>query len=304
MVTKTQAKLFEMAAFLALLGGCVLGAAFPDVCVVCAAAGFLGYILCGWRAMVLLRLDEKVFNHPRFARRDSPRIARSPGRRAPRLVAPLLFAAAAFPARAQQTIFNVPSGDVLDKGKTYLELDVLGRPQDPSFGFFTMRGVYGFGWNIEAGANFGGFAASGRSVPVATVDIKWQPWHSDKLAFTTGAFGLFYLRGSRDGNPAALWYGEASYKLPTNTRLSAGGYWASSGYAASDPQAGALLGFEQRVNDHLNLIADWLSGNNSLGYFTPGVSVPLGNWTIYAGYSIKNGDSRGNAILFELGITF
>ena len=79
-----------------------------------------------------------------------------------------------------------------------------------------MRGVYGFGSNIEAGANFGGFAASGRSVPFATVNIKWQPWHNDKLAFTTGAFGLFYLRGSRDGDPAALWYGEASYKLPTN----------------------------------------------------------------------------------------
>ena len=198
----------------------------------------------------------------------------------------------------------MPSADVLDKGKTYLEADALGRPQDPSFGFFTMRGVYGFGSNIEAGANFGGFAASGRSVPFATVNIKWQPWHNDNLAFTTGAFGLFYLRGSRDGDPAALWYGEASYKLPTNTRLTAGGYWASSGYAAPDPQAGAMLGFEQKINDHLNLIADWFSGDNALGYFTPGVSVPLGNWTIYAGYSIKNGDSKGNAILFELGFTF
>ena len=107
-----------------------------------------------------------------------------------------------------------------------------------------------------------------------------------------------------DGDPAALWYGEASYKLPTNTRLTAGGYWASSGYAAPDPQAGALIGFEQKINDHLNLIADWFSGKNALGYFTPGVSVPLGNWTIYAGYSIKNGDSKGNAILFELGFTF
>ncbi len=163
--------------------------------------------------------------------------------RTAKLVAAGAFAAAlAAPALAQQTIFNVPSADVLDKGKTYLEADALWRPQDPSFGFFTMRGVYGFGSNIEAGANFGGFASTGRSVPFVTVNVKWQPWHNDKLAFTTGGFGLFYLRGSEDGNAAALWYGEASYKLTSTTRLTAGGYWATSGYAATDPQAGAVVG--------------------------------------------------------------
>ncbi len=230
--------------------------------------------------------------------------ARGRGHPARLVAATLLLSALACPLHAQQTIFNVPSADVLDKGKTYLEADALGRPWEPTYGFFTMRGVYGFGSNVEAGANFGGFAATGRSVPFATVNVKWQPWHDDKLAFTTGAFGLFYLRGSSDGKPAALWYGEASYKLTSTTRLTAGGYWASSGYAASDPQAGAQMGFEQKINDHLNLIADWLSGDNALGYFTPGVSVPLGDWTIYAGYSLKNGNSKGNAFLFELGFTF
>lgn len=240
--------------------------------------------------------------------RPFPRPRSRPGRRSGRLrlAAAIAFLAmtAGSAARAQQTIFNVPSADVLDKGKFYLESDVLWRPQEPNFALFTERGVYGFGANIEAGVNFGGFLTPGRSVPYATPNIKWQPWHNETLAFTTGAFGLFYLRGSKDGNPAVLWYGEASYKLPTNTRVTAGGYWASSGYAASDPQAGALVGFEQKINDHLNIIADWISGDNGIGYFTPGVSVPLGPWTIYLGYSLKNGDSKGNAILFELGFTF
>jgi hypothetical protein len=292
-----KAKLFAGLAILVLLGGCFLAMVSSRFEVALVAAAFVGYVACGRYALILWRVDEKVFDEGRKPDRKKTPHAK--------LAAALVFLSAlsAF-SLAQQTIFNVPSADVLDKGKTYLEADALGRPQDPSFSFFTMRGVYGFGSNIEAGANFGGFAASGRSVPFATVNIKWQPWHNDNLAFTTGAFGLFYLRGSRDGDPAALGYGEASYKLPTNTRLSVGGYWASSGYAAPDPQAGALIGFEQKINDHLNLIADWLSGNNALGYFTPGVSVPLGNWTIYAGYSIKNGDSKGNAILFELGFTF
>ena len=298
MTTKHKALAFVGLALAALSGGCGAALVLGRYEVALVAAGFVAYVLLGRQAMILWRVDDIVFDH---GRQSSGAAAGHPAR----LVAAILFLwLLAGSLLAQQTIFNVPSADVLDKCHTYLEVDALGRPQDPSYGFFTMRGVYGFGSNIEAGANFGGFAATGRSVPFATVNIKWQPWHDEKLAFTTGAFGLFYLRGSRDGDPAALWYGEASYKITPTTRLTVGGYWASSGYAAPDPQAGAQMGFEQKINDHLNLIADWYSGKNALGYFTPGVSVPIGDWTIYAGYSIKNGDSKGNAILVELGFTF
>ena len=215
-----------------------------------------------------------------------------------------LTALATVTSSAQQTIFNIPTADVLGRGKTYLESDVLWRPQVPDFALFTERGAYGLGGNVEVGINFGGFLTPDRSSPIATPNIKWQPWHDDKISVTTGGFGLFYLRGSGDGKPAVEGYAHAAYKLPTGTRLTAGAYWASSGYAAAHPAAGALAGLEQRVNDHLNLIADWLSGKNALGYFTTGISATLGGWTLYAGYSFKNGDSKANAMLFELGFTF
>lgn len=32
--------------------------------------------------------------------------------------------------KAQQTIFNVPTTDVLDKGKVYFELDISAKPND------------------------------------------------------------------------------------------------------------------------------------------------------------------------------
>lgn len=297
MKTKQRAAGYAALAVLSLASGCAAAVLFVRYQLALVAAGFLAYVILGSRAAGHWSAIDEVFERRRPAQDRRKRYPR-------RLAATLLFVMAAAPALAQQTIFNVPSADVLDEGKTYLELDVLGRPQDPDFALFTARGVYGFGSKIEAGVNFGGFLVPGRSVPTATPNIKWQPWHENKLAFTTGVIGLFYLRGSRDGNPAVLGYAEASYQLPTNTRLTAGGYWASSGYAAPDPQAGALLGFEQKVNDHLNIIADWISGDNGLGYFTPGVSVPLGAWTIYAGYSIKNGDSNGNAMLIEAGWTF
>jgi hypothetical protein len=207
-------------------------------------------------------------------------------------------------ARGQQTIFNVPSADVLDEGKLYLEEDTLWRPQDPSFAAFTMRGVYGFGAHVEGGFNFGGFVTPGRSTPNAVAAVKWQPVKEGNFALTVGAHGLFFLRGSTDGDPSGFFYGHVSYAFPTNTRVTAGGWAATQGFAAPDSRGGALLGLEQKVADHLNLIADWYSGKNGIGYVTPGISASWSAWTLYAGYSIKNSDSKGDATLLELGFNF
>ncbi|MGH9440852.1 MAG: hypothetical protein ACRD16_01105 [Thermoanaerobaculia bacterium] len=206
-------------------------------------------------------------------------------------------------APAQQTIFNVSSADVLDSGKLYLEEDNLWRPRDPNFGVFTGRGVYGLGSHVEAGVNIGGFTTPGRSVPAATLAVKWQPYQSGPVAVTTGAFGLFFLRGSEDGTPGLQGYAHASYRLPTQTRLTAGGWFASSGYAATAPAHGALFGLEQPLGASFSLIADMYTGKSSLGYVTYGIEPTFGAWAIYAGYSVKNGNSKGNAILLEIGFT-
>jgi hypothetical protein len=212
----------------------------------------------------------------------------------------LLLSAA---ASAQQTIFNVPSADVLDSGKLYLEEDDLWRRSDPNFAIFTGRGVYGLGSHVEAGVNVGGFTTPGRSVPSATLAVKWQPYQSGPFAVTAGAFGLFFLRGSEDGTPAFQGYAHASYRLPTHTRLTAGGWFASSGYAAPDPARGAMFGIEQPLGAAFSLIADMYTGKNSLGYVTYGIEPSFGAWTIYAGYSVKNGNSKANAVLLEIGFT-
>jgi hypothetical protein len=223
-----------------------------------------------------------------------------------RVAAMTVIALAAFaaPARAQQTLFNVPSADVLDKGKVYLEEDTLWRPSDPDFAVFTMRGVYGFGSHVEGGVNFGGFVTPGRSTPSATLALKWQPVKIDNFALTAGAHGLFFLRGSNDGDPSGWFYAHVSYAFPTNTRLTAGGWVATSGYAAPGRTGGGLLALEQKVNDHLTIAADWFSGRNGIGYLSPGIISAWGPWTIYAAWSIKNGDSKGNAALLELGFLF
>ena len=203
---------------------------------------------------------------------------------------------------AQQTLFNVPSADVLDAGKVYLEEDNLWRPGRPEDTFFTARGVAGLGDHLEAGLNLGGFVAEGRSVPTGTLALKWQPVHSGAWAFTAGVHGLFFLRGSTDGSPSAHVYGHAAFTPADGTRITGGAWYSTSGYADTGVTRGILAGFEQRIVPSLNFQADWYSGHNEIGYFTPGFALTLGKWVVYAGYSFKNEDSHENAVLIEVGL--
>ncbi len=260
-------------------------------------AGFLAFVFGVRHALAFLRVDEIVFDRP-----ENPE---PEGAERPRLAAAaFLLTLVAAGALAQQTIFNVPSADVLEKGKTYLEEDSLWRPRDPRFAVFTVRGVWGFGARVEGGVNVGGFSTRGRSTPTATAALKWQPVKVGSFALTTGAQGLFFLPGTEDGDPAGQFYALASYALRTNTRVTAGGWLATAGYAAARGARGGLFALEQKVNDHLSVCADWFTGRNGIGYLTPGIVSALGPWTVYAGYSFKNGDSKGNALLIELGFAF
>ena len=156
--------------------------------------------------------------------------------------------------------------------------------------------------------NFGGLNAPGPVIPTANVALKIQPVRAGEFTLTAGGQGLFFLKGSQDGNPAGLGYGFASYKIPKlGTRIEFGGWYSSAGYALPRSTGGALATFEQPLPfvPGLTLAADWWSGENAIGYVTPGFYYDFcGHWTAYAAYSIKNGDSQGNAGLIELGYTF
>jgi len=74
-------------------------------------------------------------------------------RKAIGIVIVLFLAGTSSRLEAQQTIFNVPSTDVLDKGKVYAELDASLKPTDGSdvvkFSSFVPRVVVGVGSNVE-----------------------------------------------------------------------------------------------------------------------------------------------------------
>jgi len=303
------------AGLVSLVAGLVLGGfAGSDglLPVLPVVAGYLALVAFVRRALVLWNVDALLFDDPSRAPRlrarsrqaDRPCRSFSGRRSALRLVglAGVSFlSSVALPG--QQTIFNVPTADILNRGKLYLETDWLWRPIEPGFSSGEIRAVYGAGNNVEVGVNLGGFAPHGRSAIVTVPSVKWQPHSSDSVSLTTGLLALFHIGGSGDNTPAVLGYTHAAMTLPIGMRMTAGGWLASSHYAGSHVEKGGLFALEQPIVSNVTLAADWYTGGSSLGYASPGLIITEGRWVLYASYTFKNGDSRSSGLLLEMGFT-
>ncbi len=83
-------------------------------------------------------------------------------------------------AMAQSTIFNIPSTDTVDKGKTYVEFDFLPQAPGPDVGdmitLYNPRLVVGLPHDMEVGVNFPIFHVCAPVEPSAYIqpNIKWK----------------------------------------------------------------------------------------------------------------------------------
>jgi hypothetical protein len=220
---------------------------------------------------------------------------------------------AAMPVRGQQTIFNVPTTDVLDRGKVYGELDVSFKTNCQAavcrFSSFVPRVVVGTGHNIEIGLNVTGNIQPGVDTTTLVPAFKWRPYNnSDKGWAIIAGDHVFIPVRNKSYDIGNYVYVEVSKSFKHGTRLTAGGFdFTNTVVAANANRAGGQFGFEQTVNKYLNINADWFTGRHAAGYFTPGIAVkPHPKVTIYAGYSIGNADAaRGNHFfLVEFGYNF
>jgi len=217
---------------------------------------------------------------------------------------------AVFPFRcalAQQTVFDVPSADVMDKGKVYGELDVTARPEDP-VGTFTPRAVLGIGHGIEIGVNFDGLSAPGVNQLEISPTIKWRIWTAatSRWSFYVGD-DLFFPVYKRSYNAGNYFYAFFSKKWKHGTRVGFGGYDFTRHVVADANRAGGQFTFEQQINKRLTLAAEWYTGNQSAGYLNAGAVVKLSaKFTLYAAYQIGNaGVTTGNhQFLGEAGYNF
>jgi len=208
---------------------------------------------------------------------------------------------------AQQTIFNVPSTDVLDKGKVYAELDANLKATDAKFSSFVPRVVVGAGRNIEFGLNVTGNIQPGADSTTLVPTIKWRPYQGENGWTIVLGNNLFVPVRNRAYNAANYFYAETSKTFKNGTRITFGGYDFTKNAVASANRAGGQFGFEQPLNRKITFAADWFTGKHANGYFTPGIIFKAGpKVTGYAGYSIGNQNVSGgnHFFLLELGYNF
>jgi hypothetical protein len=212
-------------------------------------------------------------------------------------------------AQAQQTIFNVPTTDVLEPGKVYFELDISAKPNSPKFSSFVPRGVLGVGGRVEVGLNLTGNIQPGADTTTLVPAVKWKVYdgQSNGWAIALGD-NLFIPVRHRSYDVGTYAYTMLQKTFKSKTRVGFGGYFFSENVVAQDAsRAGGQFTFEQPLTKNLNVNADWFTGKHSNGYLTSGVAYKLtGKLTGVAAYSVGNANaSQGNHFLyFELGYNF
>ncbi len=205
---------------------------------------------------------------------------------------------------AQETVFNVPSGNILDRGKVYTEVDFSYRSFD-TFQTYTPRIVVGLGKRFEAGVNINGIVNPGPSQTTVTTSVKWRLYEGgdNGWAFLVGD-NLFIPVQNKTFDAGTWSYAEFVKTFKTRTRATLGGYYASANVFDVAQRGGGQFAVEQSIGGKFTLAADWFTGKHGVGYVTPGFYLKLTpKLTWYASYQLGNtGVSHGNhQFLTELG---
>lgn len=224
-----------------------------------------------------------------------------------------LIAILSVSAHAQQTVFNVPTTDVLDKGKVYFELDISAKPNDApalnKFSSFVPRIVVGTGSRVEVGLNITGNIQPGTDSTTLVPAFKFKAYDGKDngwaIALGTHVYIPVHNRAYDTGNHTYMMV-QKSFK--SKARIGFGGGVFSRDVVAPNAIRGAgMFTLEQPVTDKFGLAADWYTGKHASGYSTYGGYYKLTKkLTGYAAYSVGNANaSHGNQFMyFEVGYNF
>lgn len=217
-------------------------------------------------------------------------------------------------ARAQSTLFNIPSTDVVAKGKVYTEFDFVSHLESHDNGGFQSyvpRIVVGAGKKVEVGVNLS-VTDTGSQKPVEfQPNIKWQFYGNEKTGVAASAGGILYVpvhdKAAFSNDTFGLLYTVVSKKVNSKygPRLTGGAYGLVGRADGTGTKGGAIAGYEQPLHPKVSFVADWFSGKNRFGYVTPGFAFTVSKTSaFYAGYSIGNQGRKNNALFLYYGITF
>jgi hypothetical protein len=212
--------------------------------------------------------------------------------------------------RAQTSIFNVPTTDVLPPGKLTIEADYIAHPapyDKAGFQYFGPTIIYGLRKNVEVGLNVFYTLSSEPDAAEIQPNVKWQFYH-DESGFGAAVGGILFIpfKNRATTNVKAMLYTTFSKQFKTDgPRVTTGAYTFVGRMEEGETRGGVLLGYEQPLNRKLTFVADWYSGNNDFGYAAAGLGLTLPKDSyLYAGYSFGNQGRGNNWLGIYLGRTF
>ena len=215
-------------------------------------------------------------------------------------------------SRAQTTILNTPSTDVVASKKVYVEMDFLTNyawQRESSFQNYIPRVVVGIPGKLEAGVNVSFTHISGQDLPVEVQpNVKWQFYNNEKAGVAAATGCILYTpmnhRAGTDTLGQCYVVGSKQFSGNHGPR-SHGGAYSLVGAPSERTKQGAILAYEQPLFNRFSFLADWFSGDNRFGYVSPGISIATSKSTaLTTGYAIANHGSGKNAFFVYYGKQF
>lgn len=213
------------------------------------------------------------------------------------------------PLGAQQAIINLPSADITPKGRHFVMHESALKYRSPTDDWATTHFyTYGLGgrteftttmYNLERPAMQNLSVGFGLKTAQPLLGKRGE---RHELLITAGHMLPVSLQGAGVGRYT---YAHLSGRLPQlKTRLTAGGGYGTRQVFDRDVAVG-LLGVEQPLTHHLQLVAEWISGDHAKGFVVPGLLYHRSDWILVAGYKFPNSQRTiGRGLIFEVGRFF
>ena len=200
--------------------------------------------------------------------------------------------------QAQQTIFNVPSADLTEKGMVFFQHQ---SSFSGNFASFDNNFVLGVGKHTEFDVTL--FDVGTKSVRNEELAVGFKtvlPLHEkSQTKFTFGHLIPVSLRGNGVGGYS---YSHLSTVLPKiKTRLTSGVAIGTTTLFDRDFIC-YIAGIEQPVTKKFSLVFDWYSGKHSNGFLIPGFYYSFTpKFILSSGFRIRNNKENGsNGFIVEL----
>jgi hypothetical protein len=215
-------------------------------------------------------------------------------------------------ARAQSTVFNIASTDVLPAHQGYIEADFMAHLSSYENGGYQTYGprvVYGLGRRTEVGLN----AFYTRTSPAEPFEIqpnfKWKFYENENKGLAAAAGGIAFIPVSERSSVSTrgMAYAVVSKNIQGSfgPRFTVGSYALIGSFDKGTSKNGLLLGYEQPLSKRLTFVTDWSSGNNDYGYLAAGAGITLSPKSVlYVGYNIGNQGRGNNSLGLYYGFTF